>query len=271
MSSPQTTDVSSQVDTQGLPCYADLVSRIQQLEQENATLVNQLAIERFGISRFSDDDSMIHYYTSFRNYDTFYSFFEYVQPSASNMRSMYYSSGSTASMCGRPRNMQLIDEMFMFFVRLRLATPEQDLAVRFQCHVSTVSRKLLTWTNFLYFVLGAIPIWPTREQVDYHMPEDFRLTYPSTRVIIDCTEIKVQIPSALLLNSMFYSHYKNGCTLKGLIGVAPNGAVTFISALFTGVMSDVEVTKLSGLLDLVEPGDSVMADKGFTIATALSE
>ncbi|XP_046334581.2 uncharacterized protein LOC125371557 [Haliotis rufescens] len=162
-------------------------------------------------------------------------------------------------------------KLFMFFVRLRLGTPEQDLAVRFNCHISTISRKVITWANFLYFVLGSIPIWPSRVQVDRHMPQDFRLTYPSTRVILDCTEIRLQIPSALVVNSMFYSHYKSNCTLKGLIGIAPHGAVTFVSCLFTGVMSDVEITKLSGILDLVEPGDSVMADKGFTIASILSE
>ena len=34
-------------------------------------------------------------------------------------------------------------------------------------------------------------------------------------------------------------------------------------------MSDVEITKISGLLDLFESGDDVMADKGFTIRKIL--
>ncbi|XP_067679678.1 uncharacterized protein [Haliotis asinina] len=118
---------------------------------------------------------------------------------------------------------------------------------------------------------GSIPIWPSRVTVDKYMPPEFQITYPSTRVILDCTELRIQIPSALVLNSMFYSHYKSSCTPKGLIGIAPNGAITFVSNLYTGVMSDVEITKLSGILDLLEPGDSVMTDKGFTIASILSE
>jgi hypothetical protein len=39
----------------------------------------------------------------------------------------------------------------------------------------------------------------------------------------------------------------------------------------TGCISDVEITKLSCFLDLLEAGDDVMADNGFTLRTILSE
>ena len=93
----------------------------------------------------------------------------------------------------------------------------------------------------------------------------FKYVYPTMHVIIDCTEIKTQQPSSLVLNSQVCSTYKSSCTLKCLLGIAPHGAVTFVSTLFTGCMSDVEITNLSGLIDLLEAGDDVMADKGFTI------
>lgn len=91
-------------------------------------------------------------------------------------------------------------------------------------------------------------------------------------MIIDCTEIKTETPSTLLLNSEFFSQYKNACTVKGLIGVAPSGAVTFISKLYTGSISDRKITEESGFLDMESnDNDVVMADKGFLIEDLLSE
>ena len=43
----------------------------------------------------------------------------------------------------------------------------------------------------------------------------------------------------------------------------------FVSSLYTGAISDKEITRCSGILDLVEAGDSVMADKGFDIEDLL--
>ena len=148
---------------------------------------------------------------------------------------------------------------------------EQDLSVRFNCSLSTISRKIITWVNFLYMVLGRIPLWLYRKVVDDCMPECFKTLYPRTRVVIDCTEIRTQQPSSLVLNSQMYSNYKGTCTFKCLLGVAPHGLVTFVSPPYTGCMSDVEITKLSGLLDLLENGDDVMADKGFTLRKVLTE
>ena len=51
------------------------------------------------------------------------------------------------------------------------------------------------------------------------MPEAFKDKYLK-RVIIDCTEIKCEIPSSLLLNSEQYSSYKNHTALEGLISIA---------------------------------------------------
>ena len=99
------------------------------------------------------------------------------------------------------------------------------------------------------------------------MPESFKKTYPSTRCIIDCTELFCQRPSSLSSQSHMYSQYKSHVTYKGLIGIAPSGAITFVSQLYEGSISDQEIVKRSGFLQQIlwEKNDSVMADRGFKI------
>eukprot|EP00064_Thunnus_orientalis_P006289 superscaffoldBa00000650_g6305 len=71
--------------------------------------------------------------------------------------------------------------------------------------------------------------------------------------------------------SHLYSQYKGRTTLKVLIGVAPNGVITFTSDLYGGSASDKAITADCGLLQHLQPGDMVMADKGFTIRDILPE
>ena len=98
------------------------------------------------------------------------------------------------------------------------------------------------------------------------MPKQFKEIYPLTRVIIDCTELFIETPSSLNIQSSTWSSYKHHNTFKGLIGISPTGACIFVSSLYTGGISDQELTRCCGILDLVQSGDSVMADKGFDIS-----
>jgi len=54
-----------------------------------------------------------------------------------------------------------------------------------------------------------------------------------------------------------------------LLGIAPSGSPVFISNLYTGSISDKDITKQSGILELLEKGDDCMADKGFNIKDLL--
>ncbi|KAI8745611.1 THAP domain-containing protein 1 [Biomphalaria glabrata] len=62
-----------------------------------------------------------------------------------------------------------------------------------------------------------------------------------------------------------FSTYKHHNTLKSLIGIAPNGALSFISDLWMGSIFDKEITLRSGILDMLEEEDTVLADRGFTV------
>ena len=67
-----------------------------------------------------------------------------------------------------------------------------------------------------------------------------------------------------------YSDYKSHMTYKALVGISPNGVVTFVSDCWVGCTSDKKITQTSGLMDLMEEGDAIMADKGFTISDMTS-
>ena len=59
-----------------------------------------------------------------------------------------------------------------------------------------------------------------------------------------------QMPKSLRLNSELFSSYKNHTTIKGLIGISPGDAITFVSQLYTGHISDREIVMRSGFLNL---------------------
>ena len=166
---------------------------------------------------------------------------------------------------GRSSTLRPIDKYFLLMCRLREGFREKHLSHLFQISTSTISQIFITWISFMNLRLGQLNIWPTRQVINETTLEDFKQKHSSTRVVIYYTEVRCQMPSSLHLNGEFFSNYKNHTTLKGLIGISPGGTITFISQLYTSVISDREVVVRSGFWDLPLPGDSVMSDKGFTI------
>ena len=54
------------------------------------------------------------------------------------------------------------------------------------------------------------------------------------------------------------------------MGISPGGVITFVSKLWGRHISDKEITQKCRILELLEPGDNVMADKGFDIKDVLA-
>lgn len=253
-----------------LPSTDELLSLLASRQLVIDSLQQKLAISRFGLERYSTDRDKIKLFTGFSDYRTLSTFFNWLAPTARQMAYPYSQKVAAVKLTCR-RSLVLCDELFLTLCRVHGGLLEEDLADRFGISVATVSRIFIAWINLLYFVLGSLNIWPSRECIDRCMPSLVKQKFPSVRVIIDCTEIFTQKPSSLLINSQLYSSYKSHSTFKCLIGIAPHGPVTFVSNLFSGSISDVELTKVCGLLDLLEPGDAVMADKGFTVSKLLED
>ena len=131
---------------------------------------------------------------------------------------------------GHERKLTLLDEFFKVLVKLKVGLFVQDLADRFSISMGHFSKIFCTWINFLYFELSELFPFPSQSTVRNNMPEQFSL-YPTTRIIIDCTEVFVEVPSSMTAQSQTWSNYKHRNTFKVLIGISPNGKVTFVSKL----------------------------------------
>jgi hypothetical protein len=53
--------------------------------------------------------------------------------------------------------------------------------------------------------------------------------------------------------------------LRRRINVRKNGSIVYASDLFEGSISDRAIIEKSGFLDKINPGDLILADRGFTI------
>ena len=81
------------------------------------------------------------------------------------------------------------------------------------------------------------------------MPMCFRALYQNkVAVIIDCFELFTEKPSGALNQVQTYSNYKHHQTVKYLIGISPQGTVTFISDGWGGRTSDKHIVEKSGFL-----------------------
>ena len=87
---------------------------------------------------------------------------------------------------------------------------------------------------------------PTVPQVLGTLPPGFRERFPDTYALIDCSEVFLETPSDLHMQSSSWSNYKHHNTAKFLIACIPNGCVLFISPLYVGGISDVELIPISG-------------------------
>uniref|UniRef100_A0AAR2IUP2 THAP-type domain-containing protein n=1 Tax=Pygocentrus nattereri TaxID=42514 RepID=A0AAR2IUP2_PYGNA len=242
----------------------DLSREVEELRNQLHELRVQLT---FGLPRFSGSDEDIRFYTSHPSTKWFGSQEQRLQLRRMKMCLIHECQGYDNIFFLPKKQQQVlqpVDEFFLFLVHLSVGLKERDLGHRFNIHPSTVIRIISTWTNFLYTPLGSVCIWLSPEDVKKNLPSEFQ-DYPDTQVILDCIELRCQTPSSALLQSEMYSTYKSHCTMKGLVGIAPHGAVTFVSSLYAGSVSDKELFKQSGLAKLLTEEMAVMVDKGFLI------
>ena len=65
---------------------------------------------------------------------------------------------------------------------------------------------------------------------------------------------------------MTYSDYKSQHTIKVICSITPDSYISFVLRAYSGSFSDNAITLKWGILDMCEPGDCLLADKGFTVS-----
>jgi len=175
------------------------------------------------------------------------------------------------------QHMPLRQQFILVLMRLRQNFDLEELAFKFQIDMQNVSVLFSSWIDFMYDRLGNMSVWPHRDIITENMPGNYKSEFPTTFAILDCTEIKIEKPSSLLVQSQTY---KSNNTLKSLLVCDPCGSIMFASNLYTGSISDQELFRRCNIKDLfkgllqcgyLKEGDGLMVDKGFLIEKDVQE
>ena len=217
----------------------------------------QCTLERLHCSAWSyrHDPEGIHFYTGLETYEKFVFVLNTLGPARSMLN--YYH--------GIEPNLSVEDQFFMTLIKLRLHKTNFELSRMFGVMEATVTNVFVTWVNFMYAEWKEIEWWPSRDCVRYFAPSSFKDQFPNTRVIVDGTECPILKPKQPIAQQTTFSTYKNRNTVKVLVGCTPGGLVSYVSPAYGGSASDRQITERSQLPQLCDPGDSIMADKGFNV------
>ena len=218
-----------------------------------STQTVRLPVQLYSAKRFSNDQ--LHYFTGLETYAKFCLVLDSLGPAAYELN--YYS--------GWAPPISVEDQFLLTLIKLRLHSANAELGIQFDISVKHVSNIFITWINFMAVQWEEIDWWPSRELVHFFAPKDFKDKFPKTRVIVDGTECPIMKPKQPVAQQATFSSYKNRNTVKVLVGVTPGGLVSYVSSAYGGSASDRQICERSGLPRKCDPGDEIMADKGFNV------
>ncbi|XP_065642915.1 uncharacterized protein LOC136074514 [Hydra vulgaris] len=151
-------------------------------------------------------------------------------------------------------------------MKLRVGLLSNDLVDRFSVSLGTVSKIFKSWIRGMSQYLKSFVYFPDEEKVRLNHPDRFK-NNQSLLGIFDYSEIFIKTPKDLELQSATWSEYKHHYTMKFLVSVTSSSFINFVSEAYTGRISDKAITLDCNYLTKFAPYSSIMADKGFNIAS----
>ncbi|BES89739.1 Hypothetical protein NTJ_02546 [Nesidiocoris tenuis] len=153
--------------------------------------------------------------------------------------------------------------LLLFFMKLKLGISFTALGVLLNIHQTTAFNLFVATLEVLASRTAEI-VWPDKFAVKKVLPACFRGTkYEDARVIINCMAIPAEQPKHIEDRISMYSNCKNGYAYKFLIGMTPLGTISFKSRVYGGRSSDAYIVDNCGFMQMLEPGDVVLADQEF--------
>lgn len=219
-----------------------LQEELQWLIDENKILKDKVASCTIGEDLFQDDETMKDF-TGLPDVAAMIVLFNFLQDHVP------YTSASALSK---------FQQLILVLVHLRQNSSHVDLCQTFGIKKSTSSKNVFNMLQILYIQLRPLTSWPNREQLKETMPMCFRAHLQEwVAVIVDCFEVHIDQPSNLAARAQTWSSYKHHNTAKFLIGISPQGMISYISQGWDGRSSDQHVMEQCGILNYLLPGDEV--------------
>ncbi|XP_039307180.1 uncharacterized protein LOC120358174 [Solenopsis invicta] len=156
------------------------------------------------------------------------------------------------------------ETIIMTFMKLKQNMSYALLSILFKCKPNTCKEKIFQMLDILYICLKPAILWPNKDNILKNISLCF-MGFEDVRVVVDCTEIKIQKPKDLCCQIATFSRYKSNYTIKFMTGVTPAGLILFVSKCYGGRAFDKAIFEQSKIIQKLNKKDAIMRDKGFPI------